>query len=135
MRRVSSQLSFISFYHNYLVGPNNQRATPGPGEGTNLLGHAAFATSQKPPKYFIDPSPIIIGGIHGPDRLMTTPFNSCHSTGFTAWHYSQSVQDLDFPLGNTPTPSIEGTVYVHWNINDGGYQIWVWREGSSGCKV
>lgn len=98
-------------------------------------GHAAFAMGQKPPKHFIDPSPIISGGIRGPDRLTTAPFNSHHSAGFTAWHYSQGMQDLDFPLENTPTPLLEGTVYVHRNINDGGFQIWVWREIVPGHKT
>ncbi|KAJ3710705.1 hypothetical protein C8R42DRAFT_648605 [Lentinula raphanica] len=70
--------------------------------------------------------PILDGGAYGPMKLQTTNFSSKDSQGITAWHYSQSPFDLDLPLPETPTPSKLGTIYIHRNTRDGGYQIWVW---------
>ncbi|KAH7875430.1 uncharacterized protein C8R40DRAFT_1069446 [Lentinula edodes] len=54
------------------------------------------------------------------------------SEGETAWHYSQAPYDLDAPLPETAIPRLLGTIYVHRNVNDGGYQVWVWykRDGN-----
>ncbi|KAJ3858641.1 hypothetical protein EV359DRAFT_68846 [Lentinula novae-zelandiae] len=54
------------------------------------------------------------------------------SEGETAWHFSQAPYDLDAPLPETAIPRLLGTIYVHRNVNDGGYQVWVWykRDGN-----
>ncbi|KAJ3804014.1 hypothetical protein F5876DRAFT_70975, partial [Lentinula aff. lateritia] len=48
------------------------------------------------------------------------------SEGETAWHYSQSPNDLDTSPPETATPRMLGTIYVHKDTRDGGYQLWVW---------
>ncbi|KAJ3925899.1 MAG: hypothetical protein NXY57DRAFT_1043724 [Lentinula lateritia] len=54
------------------------------------------------------------------------------SEGETAWHYSQAPYDLGVPLPEMAIPRLLGTIYVHRNINNGGYQVWVWykRDGN-----
>ncbi|KAJ3754247.1 hypothetical protein EV360DRAFT_87006 [Lentinula raphanica] len=88
----------------------------------------SFEPLQKPPKYFMEGRslPFIESGVYGPTKLETSNFSSKDSTGITAWHYSQSPHDLDHPLENTPTPPKLGTIYIHRNTIDGGYQVWVW---------
>ncbi|KAJ3720319.1 hypothetical protein C8R42DRAFT_642782 [Lentinula raphanica] len=88
----------------------------------------SFEPLEKPPKYFMEGNtlPIVDNGVFGPTKLQSSNFNSKDSQGITAWHYSQSPTDLDSPLPETPTPSKLGTVYIHRNTRDGGYQIWVW---------
>ncbi|KAJ3963546.1 hypothetical protein EV361DRAFT_874779, partial [Lentinula raphanica] len=88
----------------------------------------SFEPIETPPKYFMEGNtlPIIDPGTYGPTKLQSTNFSSKDSQGITAWHYSQSPLDLDFPLPETPEPSKLGTIYIHQNTRDGGYQIWVW---------
>ncbi|KAJ3838501.1 hypothetical protein F5878DRAFT_641932 [Lentinula raphanica] len=88
----------------------------------------SFEPLQTPPKYFMEGKalPIMDSGIYGPTKLQTSNFSSKDSQGITAWHYSQSPTDLEIPLPETPTPSKLGTIYIHRNTRDGGYQVWVW---------
>ncbi|KAJ3770509.1 hypothetical protein FB446DRAFT_705366 [Lentinula raphanica] len=88
----------------------------------------SFEPLQIPPKYFMEGKalPIIDPGTYGPTKLQTSNFNSKDSQGITAWHYSQSPLDLDSPLPETPVPSKLGTIYIHRNTRDGGYQVWAW---------
>ncbi|KAJ3779588.1 hypothetical protein GGU10DRAFT_337895 [Lentinula aff. detonsa] len=92
----------------------------------------SFKTRAQPPKYFVQGRMCIVpGGSYGPTKLETNPFRSHDSEGETAWHYSQAPHELNTPLPETPTPRMLGTIYVHRNTEDGGYQIWVWcnRDG------
>ncbi|KAJ3853225.1 hypothetical protein EV368DRAFT_81794 [Lentinula lateritia] len=88
----------------------------------------SFEPLERSPKFFMEggTQPIIEAGTYGPTKLQTTNFNSKDSEGITAWHYSQSPFDLDSPLDDTPIPSKIGTIYIHRNIRDGGYQVWIW---------
>ncbi|KAJ3782310.1 hypothetical protein GGU10DRAFT_335662 [Lentinula aff. detonsa] len=101
-------------------------------EAVNYTSRKATPVSFEPleiaPKYFMDDRvlPIMEGGTYGPTKLQSTNFNSKDSQGITAWHYSQSPFDLNFPLPETPMPSKLGTIYIHRNATDGGYQVWVW---------
>lgn len=69
---------------------------------------------------------------YGPTKLETNRFRSHSSEGETAWHYSQAPYDLGVPLPEMAIPRLLGTIYVHRNINNGGYQVWVWykRDGN-----
>ncbi|KAJ3776000.1 hypothetical protein FB446DRAFT_785490 [Lentinula raphanica] len=88
----------------------------------------SFEPLQKPPKYFMEGKslPFIESGAYGPTKLETMNFSSKDSQGITAWHYSQSPNDLDRPLQDVPAPPKLGTIYIHRNTVDGGYQVWVW---------
>ncbi|KAJ3830899.1 hypothetical protein F5878DRAFT_648123, partial [Lentinula raphanica] len=121
--------------------------TPPPRGGLKKSEHSASGTDGdrgttpvsfrplvRPVKYFVQ------GGTRtsnvskesfGPTKLETAYFKSSDSEGHNAWHSSQSPHDLDAPLAGTPTPRMIGTVYVHRNSSDGGYQVWVWcnRDG------
>ncbi|KAJ3897336.1 hypothetical protein F5879DRAFT_927921, partial [Lentinula edodes] len=95
----------------------------------------SFKPPARPPKYFLQGRPRtsnITNDLYGPTRLEMNQFRSHDSEGETAWHSSQSPNDLDAPPSETATPRLLGTIYVHRNTRDGGYQIWVWcnHEGS-----
>ncbi|KAJ3963961.1 hypothetical protein EV361DRAFT_956441 [Lentinula raphanica] len=88
----------------------------------------SFEPLETPPKYFMEGKalPIMDNGAYGPTKLQSSNFSSKDSQGITAWHYSQSALDLSSPLPETPIPSKLGTIYIHRNTKDGGYQVWVW---------
>ncbi|KAJ4489011.1 hypothetical protein C8J55DRAFT_487192 [Lentinula edodes] len=89
----------------------------------------SFKPQARPPKYFLRGNPRtsnITNESYGPTKLETNRFRSHDSEGETAWHSSQSPNDLDAPPPETTTPRLLGTVYVHRNTRDGGFQIWVW---------
>ncbi|KAJ4493258.1 hypothetical protein C8R41DRAFT_867134 [Lentinula lateritia] len=92
----------------------------------------SFEPIQKAPKYFMEGKdlPYIENGSYGPTKLETTNFNSKDSQGITAWYYGQAPHDLDRPPEETTTPPKQGTIYLHRNIADGGYQIWIWLAQS-----
>ncbi|KAJ3762552.1 hypothetical protein EV360DRAFT_66948 [Lentinula raphanica] len=130
------------FYDKPYVQNNNDR-NMGSNPKKGILNHTAetatpypsrkatpvsFEPLETPPKYFMEGKalPIIDSAIYGPTKLQTSNFNSKDSQGITAWHYSQSPMDLSSPLPETPIPSKLGTIYIHRNTRDGGYQIWVW---------
>ncbi|KAJ3722350.1 hypothetical protein C8R42DRAFT_720720 [Lentinula raphanica] len=101
-------------------------------DGDRGFTPVSFKPLTRPVKYFVP------GGRtnttnepFGPTKLETTSFKSIDSEGHNAWHSSQSPNDLDVPLPDTPMPRMIGTTYVHRNTTDGGYQVWVWcsREG------
>ncbi|KAJ3806691.1 hypothetical protein F5876DRAFT_68726 [Lentinula aff. lateritia] len=119
--------------------PKKGILSPGSIETTsqNLLASrkstpVSFEPIQKPPKYFMEGKelPFIESGSYGPTKLETTNFNSKDSQGITAWYYGQAPHNLDHPPEDTPTPPKQGTIYVHRNIADGGYQIWIWLAQS-----
>ncbi|KAJ3766188.1 hypothetical protein FB446DRAFT_827076 [Lentinula raphanica] len=94
----------------------------------------SFKPLARPAKYFLpggNRTSNVSKEPYGPTKLETSYFKSSDSEGHNAWHSSQSPHDLDAPLVETPTPRMIGTVYVHRNTSDGGYQIWVWcnRDG------
>ncbi|KAJ3904017.1 hypothetical protein F5879DRAFT_922578 [Lentinula edodes] len=94
-----------------------------------------FKPQARPPKYFLQGSlrtNNVTNDTFGPTKLETNRFRSHESEGETAWHSSQSPNDLDAPPPETATPRLLGTIYVHRNTRDGGYQIWVWcnHEGA-----
>ncbi|KAJ3892282.1 hypothetical protein GG344DRAFT_76131 [Lentinula edodes] len=95
----------------------------------------SFKPQAQPPKYFLQGglcTSNVMNNTYGPTKLETNRFRSHDSEGETAWHSSQSPNDLDAPPPETATPRLLGTIYVHRNTRDGGYQIWVWcnREGT-----
>ncbi|KAJ3847479.1 hypothetical protein EV368DRAFT_69068 [Lentinula lateritia] len=109
-------------------------ATVGSGHSASSPPPVSFASGRKAPKYKIKPSPPpIIGGKIVPGRLRTAPFTSRTSQGVTPWYETQSDEDLEEPMP-VPAPSLEGTVYIHRNANDGCYQVWVWKLGNNGRK-
>ncbi|KAJ3912121.1 hypothetical protein F5877DRAFT_72664 [Lentinula edodes] len=123
------------------VGDAPKKGILSPGSiettGQNLLASrkstpVSFEPIQKPPKYFMEgkEQPFIESGSYGPTKLETTNFNSKDSQGITAWYYGQAPHDLDHPPEDTPTPPKQGTIYIHRNIADGGYQIWIWLAQS-----
>ncbi|KAJ3964763.1 hypothetical protein EV361DRAFT_873743 [Lentinula raphanica] len=94
----------------------------------------SFKPLARPTKFFVQGgarSSNVTNETFGPTKLEMTSFKSTDSEGHNAWHSSQSPNDLDVPLPDTPTPRMVGTTYVHRNTTDGGYQVWVWcsREG------
>ncbi|KAH7870442.1 uncharacterized protein C8R40DRAFT_1175705 [Lentinula edodes] len=109
-------------------------ATVGSGHSASSPPPVSFASGRKAPKYRIKPSPPpIIGGKLVPGRLRTAPFTSRTSQGVTPWYETQSDEDLEEPMP-VPAPALEGTVYIHRNMNDGCYQVWVWKLGNNGRK-
>ncbi|KAH7868294.1 uncharacterized protein C8R40DRAFT_1222747 [Lentinula edodes] len=95
----------------------------------------SFKPQARPPKYFLQGNlrtSNVTNDTYGPTKLETNQFRSHDSEGETAWHSSQSPNDLDAPSPETATPRLLGTIYVHRNTRDGGYQIWVWcsHEGT-----
>ncbi|KAJ3886936.1 hypothetical protein GG344DRAFT_69244 [Lentinula edodes] len=95
----------------------------------------SFKPQARPPKYFLQGglrTSNVTNDTYGPTKLETNRFRSHDSEGETAWHSSQSPNDLDAPPPETATPRLLGTIYVHRNTTDGGYQIWVWcsHEGT-----
>ncbi|KAJ3964960.1 hypothetical protein EV361DRAFT_955466 [Lentinula raphanica] len=104
--------------------------SPGVGKSTRGCTPVSFQTPAQPPKYFLEgkAASVVSGDTFGPTKLETSQFRSHNSEGETAWHYSQSPYDLDAPLPETAIPRMLGTVYVHRNISDGGYQVWVWYD-------
>ncbi|KAH7872848.1 uncharacterized protein C8R40DRAFT_1173247 [Lentinula edodes] len=133
-------------YHDPDVEESRTRGrakTPPPQKGalkkTEILGsskHAdrgstlvSFEPQAWPPKYFLRGNPWtsdVRNDSFGPTKLETNRFRSHDSEGETAWHYSQSPNDLDAPPPETATPRMLGTIYVHKDTRDGGYQLWVW---------
>ncbi|KAJ3876918.1 hypothetical protein F5051DRAFT_441084 [Lentinula edodes] len=133
-------------YHDPDVEESRTRGrakTPPPQKGalkkTEILGsskHAdrgstpvSFEPQARPPKYFLRGNPRtsdVRNDSFGPTKLETNRFRSHDSEGETAWHYSQSPNDLDAPPPETATPRMLGTIYVHKDTRDGGYQLWVW---------
>ncbi|KAJ3884784.1 hypothetical protein GG344DRAFT_71073, partial [Lentinula edodes] len=103
------------------TGQTSRKSTP-----------VSFEPIQKAPKYFMEGKdlPYIENGSYGPTKLETTNFNSKDSQGITAWYYGQAPHGLDRPPEETPTPPKQGTIYIHRNITDGGYQIWIWLAQS-----
>ncbi|KAJ3856724.1 hypothetical protein EV368DRAFT_61407 [Lentinula lateritia] len=103
------------------TGQTSRKSTP-----------VSFEPIQKAPKYFMEGKdlPYIENGSYGPTKLETTNFNSKDSQGITAWYYGQAPHDLDRPPEETPTLPKQGTIYLHRNIADGGYQIWIWLAQS-----
>ncbi|KAJ3897576.1 hypothetical protein F5879DRAFT_927733 [Lentinula edodes] len=109
-------------------------ATVEPGHSASSPPPVSFASGRKAPKYKIKPSPPpIIGGKIDPGRLRTAPFTSRTSQGVTPCYETQSDEDLEEPMP-VPALSLEGTVYIHRNANDGCYQVWVWKLGNNGRK-
>ncbi|KAJ3805177.1 hypothetical protein F5876DRAFT_70021 [Lentinula aff. lateritia] len=133
-------------YHNPDVEESRTRGrakTPPPQKGalkkTEILGSSrdadrgstpvSFEPQARPPKYFLRGNPRtsdVRNDSFGPTKLETNRFRSHDSEGETAWHYSQSPNDLDAPPPETATPRMLGTIYVHKDTRDGGYQLWVW---------
>ncbi|KAJ3968227.1 hypothetical protein EV361DRAFT_926988 [Lentinula raphanica] len=107
--------------------------SPVAGKSARGMTPVSFQTPARPPKYFMEgkAATVVSGDTFGPTKLETSQFRSHNSEGETAWHYSQAPYDLDAPLPETAIPRMLGTVYVHRNVSDGGYQVWVWydREG------
>ncbi|KAH7873875.1 uncharacterized protein C8R40DRAFT_1172227 [Lentinula edodes] len=103
------------------TGQTSRKSTP-----------VSFEPIQKALKYFMEGKdlPYIENGSFGPTKLETTNFNSKDSQGITAWYYGQAPHDLDRPPEETPTPPKQGTIYLHRNIADSGYQIWIWLAQS-----
>ncbi|KAJ3911257.1 hypothetical protein F5877DRAFT_73325, partial [Lentinula edodes] len=103
------------------TGQTSRKSTP-----------VSFEPIQKALKYFMEGKdlPYIENGSFGPTKLETTNFNSKDSQGITAWYYGQAPHDLDRPPEETPTPPKQGIIYLHRNIADGGYQIWIWLAQS-----
>ncbi|KAJ3778220.1 hypothetical protein FB446DRAFT_699431 [Lentinula raphanica] len=105
-----------------------------PKDGDRGSTPVSFKPLARPPKYFVEGgarTSNITNEPYGPTKLEMSYFKSGDSEGHNAWHCSQSPQDLDVPLPETPVPRMIGTAYVHRNTKDGGYQVWVWcsREG------
>ncbi|KAJ4492372.1 hypothetical protein C8R41DRAFT_919927 [Lentinula lateritia] len=95
----------------------------------------SFKPQARPPKYFLQKNPRtsnITNEPFGPTKLETNRFRSHDSEGETAWHCSQSPNDLDAPPLDTATPRMLGTIYVHRDTRDGGYQVWVWCNNEGG---
>lgn len=101
-------------------------------QGPLERGPETTSPGQKPPKYFLENGPPITGGTFGPGKLQSNHFQSHTSVGTTYWYHSQAPEDFDYPPTNTPTPESLGTVYLHRNASDGGYQMWVWRHNDGG---
>ncbi|KAJ3859900.1 hypothetical protein EV359DRAFT_85890 [Lentinula novae-zelandiae] len=95
----------------------------------------SFKSSTRPPKYFLEGekrTSSFSSDAFGPTKLETARFRSHDSEGGTAWYFSQSPFDLDAPLPETPIPRMLATIYIHRNMKDGAYQIWLWCDRDGG---
>ncbi|KAH7877035.1 hypothetical protein F5879DRAFT_985313 [Lentinula edodes] len=114
-------------------------ATSSPGSVKDAEPRGAtpvsFKSSTRPPKYFLEGEKrtnSLASDAHGPTKLETARFRSHDSEGETAWYFSQSPFDLDAPLPETPIPRMLATIYIHRNMKDGAYQIWLWCDRDGG---
>ncbi|KIK56023.1 hypothetical protein GYMLUDRAFT_62289 [Collybiopsis luxurians FD-317 M1] len=64
---------------------------------------------------------------YGPTALLSHHFGSRGSEGNDYWYYHQSFQDLDSPLP-VQSPRPEGTIFVHRNLTDSQFQLWLWGK-------
>ncbi|KAH7868161.1 hypothetical protein F5879DRAFT_925088 [Lentinula edodes] len=95
----------------------------------------SFKSSTRPPKYFLEGEKrtnSFSSDAFGPTKLETARFRSHDSEGETAWYFSQSPFDLDAPPPETPNPRMLATIYIHRNMKDGAYQLWLWCDRDGG---
>ncbi|KAJ4468478.1 hypothetical protein C8R41DRAFT_871167 [Lentinula lateritia] len=95
----------------------------------------SFKSSTRPPKYFLEGEKhtnSFLSDAFGPTKLETAWFRSHDSEGETAWYFSQSPFDLDAPPPETPSPRMLATIYIHRNMKDGAYQLWLWCDRDGG---
>ncbi|KAH7868376.1 uncharacterized protein C8R40DRAFT_1074853 [Lentinula edodes] len=114
-------------------------ATSSPGSVKDAEARGAtpvsFKSSTRPPKYFLEGEKrtnSFSSDALGPTKLETARFRSHDSEGETAWYFSQSPFDLDAPPPETPNPRMLATIYIHRNMKDGAYQLWLWCERDGG---
>ncbi|KAJ3871039.1 hypothetical protein F5051DRAFT_446725 [Lentinula edodes] len=95
----------------------------------------SFKSSTRPPEYFLEGEKrtnSLSSDAFGLTKLETTQFRSHDSEGETAWYFSQSPFDLNAPLPKTPIPRMLATIYIHRNMKDRAYQIWLWCDRDGG---
>ncbi|KAJ3858756.1 hypothetical protein EV359DRAFT_87267 [Lentinula novae-zelandiae] len=95
----------------------------------------SFKSSTCLPKYFLEGEKrtnSFSSDAFGPTKLETVWFRSHDSEGETAWYFSQSPFDLDAPPPETPTPRMLATIYIHRNMKDRAYQLWLWCDRDDG---
>ncbi|KIK51105.1 hypothetical protein GYMLUDRAFT_65015 [Collybiopsis luxurians FD-317 M1] len=62
---------------------------------------------------------------YGLTALQSSGFGAQGTKGNSYWYYHQSSQDLDSPLP-VPPPKAEGMIFLHRNLTDHQYQLWMW---------
>ncbi|KIK51586.1 hypothetical protein GYMLUDRAFT_64753 [Collybiopsis luxurians FD-317 M1] len=72
---------------------------------------------------------------YGPTALQSSGFGAQGTEGNNYWYYHQSSEDLDSPLP-VPLPKAEGTIFLHRNLTDHQYQLWMWvnKDGALGWQ-